>query len=368
MHVPQKILIIGLGLIGGSLALALRRFGDKRDIYAVDNPYTIEKALQTETIDRGFTIDKVAEAIPLADIIIVATPIDVCQYLLPVIAATARDGSIVTDTASIKGSVMAIARREFAAGRCHFFGGHPMAGTERAGFDAGDPFLFENALYTITPMSEEYSKVAFETLILLIQQIGSQPVLLDAATHDEIAAAVSHMPRMLSVALMEYIVGKNRKNSLYLKMAAGGFKDMTRIASGQFGFWREVLHENKGNVIRAIDGLVEELEKLKTDLQSENLEAKFTDAIRNRLSIPSDTKGFLNRLYDLVVEVEDKHGVIAEISGRLHQKNINIKDIEVLKVRENEGGTIRLAFSTQRDCMAAESVLAEIGYRCRTPQ
>ena len=155
----------------------------------------------------------------------------------------------------------------------------------------------------------------------------------------------------------------NEDNSAYLKLAAGGFRDMTRIASSPYSMWADIFQTNEKNVVEAIDSFVEQLEISKRLLLDRKLEPTFEKAARSRLAVPKDTRGFLKRHYDLSVVVEDKPGVIAAIANVMAARDLNIKDIEVLKVREGDAGTLRLALESEADRAAAHALLNESGFQ-----
>ncbi|MCI0515423.1 prephenate dehydrogenase [candidate division KSB1 bacterium] len=363
----RRICIIGTGLIGSSLALAFKRQKIGADISGIDQPEVIQAAVQARLFDQGFTVGELAAVIPQADLIILATPIHSILNLLPKIAALVAPGSLTTDVGSTKGEIVSAASRLFQSG-AFFLGGHPMAGSEKKGYQAADPFLFENCYYILTPTADAYWQ-PIGAFSALLEKIGAKVLYLDAAVHDRIAASISHLPQLLATALVN-LVGKFQcQNPYYLKMAAGGFRDMTRIASSPFGIWNDILNTNQTNILALIEQFIAELEQLKQLFQSESLPVAalqyyFEQAARTRLSIPHDTKGFLKPLFDLRVVVRDEPGVIAKISTACYQQGINIRDIEVLKVRMFEGGTIRLAFETEKDRQIAKHVLATAGFEC----
>jgi len=361
----ENITIIGLGLIGGSIAKALRRFLPDMRLTGVDFPEVVAQGLELQVIDRGFETGQAGEACRDADLVFVATPIGQTLTVLQGILPELQPGTIVTDVGSLKSQLrLAVDRLIPAEQEVYFIGGHPMAGAEKPGLQHADAFLFENALYALTP-PPFVPEHAVRQLADIINALGAHVVLLDADLHDRVAAAVSHLPQLLAVALMNFVAQKHRDNPIYLKMAAGGFRDMTRIASSPYSIWRDICDGNRDKILQELDEFIDALQGLRGKLATGDLQAEFDRAARNRLSIPKDTRGFLQPLYDLSVEVEDRPGVIASISAALAEAEINIKDIEVLKVRENEGGTIRLAFESAPVRRRARALLQEIGFVCQ---
>ncbi len=360
----KKIAVIGVGLMGGSFCRAVKKSNAKVHVTALDLPEVLEKARQVQFIDSARELGDLEDVCQQADLVVIATPISGVLELLPRIAEFTASEAIVTDVGSLKTEINQVGAKYFTGPNGHFIGGHPMAGGENPGLESSDPFLFQNALYALSPASGvPFHKL--EKMAKLVESIGAHGVIVEPETHDQIAATVSHLPQLLAVTLMRYVAAKNVSNELYLKMAAGGFRDMTRIASSPFGIWRDICDGNRENIAEEINGLIQALQETREQLVSGDLKFAFQDSARSRLSIPSDTRGFLRPQYDLVVEVEDKPGVIATISVALAEAEINVKDIEVLKVRENEGGTIRLAFESSRVRDQAQKLLSQIGFRYR---
>ncbi|MBN1352681.1 prephenate dehydrogenase [candidate division KSB1 bacterium] len=358
----DKICILGVGLIGGSLALAFKRKGIGREIIGFDRDDVIRGALDKKIIDTGFALTDLRRGLTGAGLIILAAPIENNLEIIPEIAGVAPETSLISDVGSTKSKMMDLASHFFTSG-AEFVGGHPMAGSEKRGYAAADPFLFENCYYILTPL-DDVETPARQKFTECLEQIGAKVLYLDAKMHDQIAAAVSHLPQMIAVSLVNLIAQKSQQNPHYLKMAAGGFRDLTRIASSPFSIWKDICASNGENILQLIDDYLDELNALRTDLVQHNLQQKFEFAAKTRLSIPHDTKGFLHPLFDITVVVQDKPGVIARISTLCANSGINIRDIEILKVRLWEGGTMRLAFESEKDRERAILLLEAEGFIC----
>ncbi len=359
----KRVVIVGVGLIGGSLALALRKKGFAGTICGVDNDDVLNKAQSRHVLDEYFSRDRLVEAVTDADVIFLCTPILEILNLIREIGPHVKPKALITDVGSTKRKIVEIAGIYLPPG-VDFIGGHPMAGSETKGVEAADPFLFQNTVYVLTPVRNisETTRKAFGELIELI---GAKVLLLSPVLHDEIAAAVSHLPQMVAVALMSLVVKRQSESPYFLKMAAGGFRDMTRIASSPYGIWEHIRQTNADMIAGYIDAFIKELQIIRDHLQDESLGRIFTNAAENRLSIPRDTRGFLRPHYDISVSVEDRPGMFKLIADALYEKRINIKDVEVLKVREDEGGTMRLAFATESEREIALSLLSDQGLECR---
>lgn len=357
----KKVAVIGLGLIGGSLTAAFRRRRVADYIIGVDDEAVIEKARAEGLIDAGFTQNKIEYAVSDADLIILATPINRILKLLTLLPGFVKPGALVTDVGSTKEIIVKTAKDSFSRDS-FFLGGHPMAGSEKSGLAHADPFLFENVTYVLT-QSAEIPNNLVKKYVRLIEAIGARVLFLDAKTHDEIAAAVSHLPQILAVTLMNYTAKLNTANPDYLKLAAGGFRDMTRVAASPFEIWRDILKTNSRNIQQATEQLIVELNRIKEQLSAQKLGPDFKQAAQSHCAIPRDSRGFLSSYFDIWIAMEDKPGMIAATSTLLAQHKINIKDIELLKIREGDAGTIRLAFESETDREAALSFLSQANFK-----
>ena len=359
----KTIVIVGVGLIGGSLGLAIRRKRPDVRIIGVSSPAAIGSALELGVITEGCGYGELDGAVKDADLVFLCTPIHSIQGLLTLLAPLLREGTLVTDVGSTKRVITRHAAETLPRG-VHFIGGHPMAGAESRGVGASDPFLFQNAIYVLCPEGE-IPDAEVHTLSGLLGEIGARVIIMEADLHDRVAAAVSHLPQLLAVSLVEMVGRLNMEDAPYLRLAAGGFRDMTRIASSSFGMWDDIYRTNGDAVREMVDRFIEQLEKIRDRIGAPALGEDFEIANVTRSTIPKDTKGFLRTLFDVLVVVEDKPGTIAEIASELAKNDINIKDIEVLKVREGEGGTLRLAFDREREAIDSISLLGRIGYPAR---
>jgi prephenate dehydrogenase len=352
-----------VGLIGGSLAAAFRRFKVVKTIIGISSPPTLKKGKALGLLDAGFGYDQLADGVKGVDLVILGTPIHKILEMLPGIMQAAGPGTIVTDVGSTKRVIMEKAS-DVATDQVHFIGGHPMAGSEKNGITAADPFLFENAIYVLTPSGSVPPEV-IEKLKSLLDAVGAKVTILEPGIHDQIAASVSHLPQMLAVSLVNFIHQVSGDDPTYLKLAAGGFRDMTRIASSPYTMWHDICSTNRDLIQRKIDEFTACLEALKRRIGQEQLKEDFSTANRTRNAIPRDTKGFLYPHPEVLVVTEDKPGMLAKITTALGENRININDIEVLKVREGEGGTIRLSVKDTEAAQAAVKILNETGFEAR---
>jgi len=355
----QHVTIIGVGLIGGSLALAIKhRFPDIQ-ITGVDKPHVLKRALQRNAIDKAER--SVKRAVHTADLIIVASPVSSIAKLLPVIARNSAAHAIVTDTGSVKQAIVEQAQKLFPHG--NFIGGHPMTGSEFSGIDAAHELLFQNAIYLLTP-TRVTKKQSLRLLTKFFGSLDARIFTIKPSKHDSIIAAVSHLPQLAAVALMN-TVGKDHPDAPnHLALAAGGFRDMTRIASSKFEIWNDILSANQKEIGKALQLYIRQLKKLANvaNFNPSHLAADFRISRKLRSRIPLSMKGFSSQLADLAVFVDDKPGQLARLTSALAKKKVNIKDMELLKVREGRGGTFRLSFENRNVAVEAARILQKAGF------
>lgn len=356
----KRVTIIGVGLIGGSLGLAIKRRLRGVLVCGVDSTDVLRKARRRKAIDRAET--NLQKAVSTADLVLLACPGKTILRLLPRVARFASPSAIVSDVGSVKSAVVRLGEKLFPNG--NFIGGHPMAGVELSGIEAAHPLLFENAVYVLTP-TKSTSAPQLRRLATFFQALGARVMTMNAEAHDEVAAALSHLPQLTAVALVNVVGRRHTKARSHLGLAAGGFRDLTRIASSRFEVWNDILAGNRANVEKALQMLIEELESYRSELKKKRFSAlrrEFETAREVRSAIPQNMKGFLHSLKDVYVYVQDRPGVLAAMTGALAKAKVNIKDIELLKVREGSSGTFRLSFDSTEIARQAANVLRRAGF------
>jgi prephenate dehydrogenase len=283
----QRVLIVGLGLIGGSIGLALRRWSEEHaadgrrplEVMGFDTNLDHQRAAEKlGAIDRGaWDLTKAARD---ADVVILATPVNGLREVMQDLAPNLKMGAIVTDTGSTKAQVLEWAREILPAG-VHFVGGHPMAGKTQS-IEGADADLFSGATWCIAP-SVTASEDAVRTVLGLVAAAGAEPYFVDPGEHDAYVAGVSHLPFALSASLMN-AVSRDGSWREMKSLTAGGFRDTTRLAAGSPTMHRDILLTNRESVIRWIDALNATLGELRQHLASENdssaekIEAFFSEA------------------------------------------------------------------------------------------
>jgi prephenate dehydrogenase len=352
----EKIAIIGIGLIGGSLAKAIKKTDASIKISAYDQPDILTLAQADESID--IKLNSHEEALD-SDIIFICLPVDesikVFEKFLPLL----KENQIISDVCSVKKVFNDIWDKSGSQGI--YIGGHPMTGKEKSGYENSDSLLFENSIYILTDCSN--SETHTKRISQLIESIGARVTFVDADTHDKIVAEVSHLPQLVATSLVNTVT--NHADLNILSFAAGGFRDMTRIASSPFAIWEPIIRKNKEKILNALANLKQELDLIEESIRKDeykDLAEKFETARIRRNVIPKNTKGFISQLYDVFIFVKDQPGEMSLVSTALYKANINIKDIEVLKMREGTGGTFRLAFDNQTDASRAKKIIEALGF------
>jgi len=359
-----KIAILGLGLMGGSLGLALTRLG-----FSVTgwnrSPESTQEAYRMGAITIPAT--SLAEAVMDANIVFVATTVETIPEIIRNCLPFAPTGTIFTDMGSIKESILEKVM-EFLPPTHFFVAAHPMTGSEQQGISASDPFLYQNAAYIIIE-DPRTPGGAIEKLVELLKTTGASIIkLASAAEHDRIVAMVSHLPHLIASTLAKTAGHEEELYPGALSLAAGGFRDTTRVALGSSKIWEGIIFENKAKVLQVITAFQQELTILESILiNGERINLKeFLDSAREtRLQIPAKNKGFLTLLYEMTVTIEDKPGTIEEVLRHLSKAGLNIKDIEILRVREGDGGTLRIALENSQDIEDAVKILSEHGFKTR---
>lgn len=361
----KTVTIYSVGLLGGSIGLALKESGFTGKIIGLSSKNSIETALSLRCIDEGFTYDHLGDVITKTDVIFLCSPIMVILETLKELAKIQLPrGLIITDVGSTKSTITEEAQNTLPK-HVHFIGGHPMAGSEKSGPSAADPYLFQNAIYVLAPLRGEPTTQDKNFAHFLEYYLGCRYIFLDPEIHDSIAATVSHLPHILAVALVNLAKSADNKIPGTLDLAAGGFRDLTRIASAPYKMWHDIFMTNKKTIQPLIDKCIDTLRDMKEKLLKDDLSDDFNNASETRSKIQLHNKGFITPLHEILVIVKDQPGVISSISNTLAEKNINIKDIEILKLREGEGGTLRLAFESYDIAREAIGILNNIGFSAR---
>jgi prephenate dehydrogenase len=276
----HRVAIVGLGLMGGSWGLALKKHGYAGQRVGCDQKGIVKHAMALGAIDEG--AEDVAAAVRDADLIILATPVGAILELLPCLKTAALPRALVTDVGSTKRLICQRARELFGDEPL-FLGGHPLAGKERSGLENAEAALFENARYVLTPLVPGHtSDVRVKAFASLLATLGARPYWSDASSHDRAVAFLSHLPQLLSSGLASLIADESAEERLPLELAATGFRDVTRLAESPYAIWRDICLTNIENIQRALEALIEKLESMKIHLSDRELAREFRQAARLR--------------------------------------------------------------------------------------
>lgn len=355
----QHVAIIGLGLIGGSLGLALKR-NEHTHIIGFDRSY----ATSDEAYRRGI-IDTVAPsakaAAQQADILIFATPVNTTVALMEEIPSwELREHIIITDTGSTKKPIMQAAQKLAECG-ISFIGGHPMAGSHKSGVSAAIAHLFENAYYILTPRADEDEEKT-ERLQSLLAATKGKIVRLEAEEHDRMTAVVSHFPHLVASSLVGRLQEQQEQQPFVRKLAAGGFRDITRIASADPIMWRDITIQNKEELLTQIDGWLQEMQQVKQMVQEGNpkkIEQYFLEAKKFRDELPIASQGALYMPFDLHVDIPDHPGIISELTSILAKEDISLTNIRIVETRTDVYGILVISFRTSEDRQRAKDALTK---------
>ena len=356
----MRIVLVGFGLLASSVASAIKQSDLKYTVRAVSSKETLAKARERSLAGEFFEYGEVEKWLPGSNLILLCGPI---KHILSTIqtlknnAGLLSEEVIVSDIGSTKEQICSAG---FSLGSPFvFIGGHPMAGSEKRGVEHSDPSIFENAywLYCLPKNLSELPKPLSE----LLNFLGSRPVQISPQEHDFAMSWLSHAPQLLSTSMAAGISQDIAKNHLHL--AGRGFRDMTRIAGSSWGMWKDILETNKKNVECALETYAKKALEIKNELTSEQfgeLENNFLQGNKIRQHLQSG-KNYAYPLHEIVVRIPDESGSILKALNPLAEKNINIRDIELMKVREGIGGTLLLAFKAESDASNAIKILEEKG-------
>lgn len=293
------------------------------------------------------------------EVIFLCLPVDKSLEAFEALAPHLGKGSLITDVCGVKGKFEDTWKSFESQGT--YIGGHPMTGKEKGGYSNSDPLLFENAVYIVSESGKDSPCIS--KFLDLLAVLGARPVYLDPYVHDKVVASVSHLPQILSVALVN-TVARDSGGVNSLDFAAGGFRDMTRIASSSFNIWKDILRLNKSEIVSALDLFIAEVSRMRNEIEREDMQALvtyFNSSRQKRERIPKVNKGFITPLFYISVFIKDEPGSISRISSALFAESINIKDIELLKFREGTGGTFQIAFESENESFRAAQILKEAG-------
>lgn len=352
---------IGLGLIGGSIARALKEKVKNVTIIAYDiSEQTLQAAYEDGIADRICT--EIGEQFGGCDYIFLCAEVQNNCKNLDSLKQYITSHCILTDVGSVKTNI-----HEYIEGTqlaSQFIGGHPMAGSERTGYVNSKAQLLENAYYILTP-AKGVSQEKVEAFRKLVTDMGAIPLILTCEEHDYVTAAVSHLPHVIAASLVNLVRDSDSKEGIMKMIAAGGFKDITRIASSSAAMWQQICLTNHQNILSLLDDYMAALSRIRESLQqqkSDELYELFDSARVYRDSFVGSASGPIKISYSITVDISDEPGALAAIATLLALQQISIKNMGIVHNRESQDGVLSVEFNDENDMNRAKQVLTTRGY------
>jgi prephenate dehydrogenase len=350
-----KVTIVGVGLIGGSVALAART-RLSADVCGFDTaPEALTAALEAGALDRGAA--SLAEAVAGADVVFVAVPVGAVTATVAAALAAAGEDCVVTDVGSTKRAVVA------AHADRRFVGGHPLAGAETAGIERARADLFEGATWYLTP-TEGTSGVLYERLHRLLAGFGARPAAIDAETHDRILATVSHLPHVLANVLVSQAAQTLAEGEELLPATGPSFRDATRVAGAPSRIWRDIYLSNRDSLAAQLGITIERLGAVREALLAGDGEGivrwNETAAADRRRLLEAQLVG--GELYELRASVPNRPGVIAQLALELGRAGVNIADMALYPAPDMSEGVVALWIAGEAPAERAEALVGRLGF------
>ena len=353
---------IGFGLIGGSIARVLKKKNVDISItvYSRRKNPDLEQGVAEGVIDQ--LVYEIDETFSHCDIIFLCAPVLKNLDFLPVLKDIISPTCIITDVGSVKNnicqeaSLLGLARQ--------FIGGHPMAGSEKTGFANSTDTLLENAYYLLTPLPEN-QKEDIELLKELVSYTDANCVVLSPEKHDEITAAISHVPHIIATTLVNMVRNNDNEEQNMKAFAAGGFKDITRIASSSPEMWQDICIANGeciNHFLTYFQKQLQHFQKMINDRNKQEINNEFRIAGDYRDSIPAKRSSVIARTYDIFVQIDDRTGAIASIATILSTNGISIKNMGIIHNREYMDGVLKLELYNKEDAGSAKRLLKQNHY------
>lgn len=352
---------IGLGLIGGSIARGIKRtYPDARIMAYMRTRAKLDQAKADGIVD--VVLDGIGEPLQECDIIFLCTPVEYNAEYLSKIRPFVKPGALITDVGSTKEdihrAVTALDMEDI------FVGGHPMAGSEKTGYENSTDHLLENAYYIITPTTKS-RKEDTDRIVEVAKTIGSIPIVLDYHEHDRIVAAISHLPHLIASSLVNLVKDSDNPEGLMKRLAAGGFKDITRIASSSPEMWEQICMTNTDNIIDMMEHYITSLNQILDSLKERrgaDIHELFDTSRIYRNSISENRKGSLAPEYSFTVDIVDEPGAISTLSCILSARGISIGNIGINHNREQGEGALKIVFYDENSMQQAWAQLKKYNY------
>lgn len=353
---------IGFGLIGGSIARSVKK--KKPDItvrvYTRRQNPELEQGIAEGIIDE--LLYEINGQLSTCDIIFLCAPVLKNAEFLPLLKNIVKPDCLITDVGSVKGNICEAAAQ---SGLSHqFIGGHPMAGSEKTGYVNSTDILLENAYYLLTPTADNRPEDVAR-LQNLVALTGANCVILPPDEHDKITAAISHVPHIIAVSLVNMVRQSDNEEENMKSFAAGGFKDITRIASSSPAMWQDICLANKESILPILQLYKEQItdfEKMIAGSDKSGIYHAFQEAGEYRNSIPAGKSSVIARSYELFINIDDRAGAIATVATTLSVHGISIKNIGIIHNREFSDGVLRLELYNEEDADKSRQLLRQNHY------
>ena len=358
---------IGLGLIGGSLARGIKRARpDIRIMAYMRTRAKLEQAQKDGIVD--VILEGIGEELRECDLIFLCTPVEYNARYLSAIRPFLKPGALITDVGSTKTDIHEEIRRQ-GLEHC-FVGGHPMTGSEKTGYENSTDHLLENAYYIVTPPEGQSGESAQYTenvrrILAVAQAVDAIPLVLDYREHDRVTAAVSHLPHLVASSLVNLVKDNDSAAGTMRRIAAGGFKDITRIASSSPEMWEQICMTNAAPIGDMLEQYIYSLQEILAQIRGHkgrDIYRLFDQSRSYRNSISDRAKGPIEPSYEFSVDVADEVGSISTIAVILAAKGISIKNIGINNNRERGEGALKIAFYDEASMEAAWQRLDKYKY------
>lgn len=357
----MKIGFIGLGLIGGSIAKALKNASQEYELIAYDiDRESLSLAVKEKVIEHA--LSEVNEEFGTCDFVFLCAPVTENDENLKKLAGCLKEGAVLTDVGSVKGDIHKHIEQTDLADR--FIGGHPMAGSEKTGYANAKADLFENAYYMITP-TKSTSTEKLRTYERLVLQTGAIPLILSPDKHDYVTGAISHLPHVIAASLVNLVKEEDKQDGIMKMIAAGGFRDITRIASSSPAMWEAICMTNTENIVKLLDAYINSLQEIRERIahrDQKRIYDFFSSARDYRDSFTEAVDGPIRKVYACHVDIPDVAGSLAGIATLLAEYQISIKNIGIIHNREYEEGVLRIEFYEQSSKEKSYEILRNLGY------
>lgn len=348
--------IIGIGFLGGSLIKSLSKSAKVGTIIATDKNIESLKLAKSEGVISEYSLD-VDEKFSKCDVVFISTPVSYIADYARKLEKVVKPDCIITDTGSTKKTIIEEAKKL----NIEFIGGHPMIGSERSGYETSIDFLFENSYYIITK-SQKNKEKSVNVLKELAEEIGAIPVIIDEEKHDYITSCISHVPHVVASALVTLVKNSDDENETMKTLAAGGFKDITRIASSDPTMWENICRENKDEILKNLDKLICILENFRNNIGDKESTYNYFETSKKYRDSFVNRKINGNTMPELNISVKDENGAIAKVTTILSDNEIGIKNIEVINNRENNFGALKVIVKSYEERDKGYEILKNMGY------